>query len=75
MAWNDAVWVALLVCGALQLLVLVLLWRKPDTSTASADKLLQALDANRQDIARELRQEVQDASRAARQLHLPFAQR
>ena len=67
MAWNDAVLVALLVCGALQLLVLVLLWRKPDTSTASADKLLQALDANRQDIARELRQEVQDASRAARQ--------
>ena len=67
MAWNDPVLVALLVCGALQLLVLVLLWRKPDTSTASADKLLQALDANRQDIARELRQEVQDASRAARQ--------
>ena len=67
MAWNDAVLVALLICGALQLLVLVLLWRKPDTSTASADKLLQALDANRQDIARELRQEVQDASRAARQ--------
>ena len=67
MAWNDAVWVALLACGALQLFVLVLLWRKPDTSTASADKLLQALDANRQDIARELRQEVQDASRAARQ--------
>ena len=67
MAWNDAVWVALLAFGALQLLVLVLLWRKPDTSTASADKLLQALDANRQDIARELRQEVQDASRAARQ--------
>jgi DNA recombination protein RmuC len=67
MAWNDAVLVALLVCGALQLLVLVLLWRKPDASTASADKLLQALEANRQDIARELRQEVQDASRAARQ--------
>ena len=67
MAWNDAVLVALLVCGALQLLVLVLLWRKPDASAASADKLLQALDANRQDIARELRQEVQDASRAARQ--------
>ncbi len=67
MAWNDAVLVALLVCGALQLLVLVLLWRKPDVSAASADKLLQALDANRQDIARELRQEVQDASRAARQ--------
>ena len=67
MAWNDAVWVALLICGALQLLVLVLLWRKPDASAASADKLLQALDANRQDIARELRQEVQDASRAARQ--------
>jgi DNA recombination protein RmuC len=67
MAWNDAVLVALLVCGALQLLVLVLLWRKPDASAASADKFLQALDANRQDIARELRQEVQDASRAARQ--------
>ncbi len=67
MAWNDAVLVALLVCGALQLLVLVLVWRKPDASAASADKLLQALDANRQDIARELRQEVQDASRAARQ--------
>ena len=67
MAWNDAVLVALLICGALQLLVLVLLWRKPDASAASADKLLQALDANRQDIARELRQEVQDASRAARQ--------
>ena len=67
MAWNDPVLVALLVCGALQLLVLVLLWRKPDASAASADKLLQALDANRQDIARELRQEVQDASRAARQ--------
>ena len=67
MAWNDAVLVALLVCGALQLLVLVLLWRKPDASTASADKLLQALESNRQDIARELRQEVQDASRAARQ--------
>ena len=67
MAWNDAVLVALLVCGALQLLVLVLLWRKPDASTASADKLLQALDANRHEIARELRQEVQDASRAARQ--------
>jgi DNA recombination protein RmuC len=67
MAWNDAVLVALLVCGALQLLVLVLLWRKPDASTASADKLLQALEANRQNIARELRQEVQDASRAARQ--------
>ena len=67
MAWNDPVLVALLVCGALQLLVLVLLWRKPDTSAASADKLLQALDANRQDIARELRQEVQDASRAGRQ--------
>lgn len=67
MAWNDAVLVALLVCGALQLLVLVFLWRKPDASTASADKLLQALEANRQDIARELRQEVQDVSRAARQ--------
>ena len=67
MAWNDAVLVALLVCGALQLLVLVLVWRKPDASAASADKLLQALEANRQDIARELRQEVQDASRAARQ--------
>ncbi len=67
MAWNDAVLVALLVCGALQLLVLVLVWRKPDASAASADKLLQALDANRQDIARELRQEVQNASRAARQ--------
>ena len=67
MAWNDAVSVALLVCGALQLLILVFLWRKPDASAASADKLLQALDANRQYIARELRQEVQDASRAARQ--------
>ena len=67
MAWNDAVLVALLVFGALQLLVLVLLWRKPDASAAAADRLLQALDANRQDIARELRQEVQDASRAARQ--------
>jgi len=67
MAWNDAVLVALLVCGALQLLVLVLVWRKPDASAASADKLLQALEANRQNIARELRQEVQDASRAARQ--------
>ena len=67
MAWNDAVWVALLVCGALQLLVLVLLWRKPDTSTATADTLLQALDANRRDMARELRQDVQEASRAARQ--------
>jgi DNA recombination protein RmuC len=67
MAWNDAVLVALLVCGSLQLLVLVLLWRKPDASAAAAHKLLQALDANRQDIARELRQEVQDASRAARQ--------
>ena len=67
MAWNDGVLVALLVCGSLQLLVLVFLWRKPDTSTATADSLLQALDANRQNIARELRQEVQDASRAARQ--------
>ena len=67
MAWNDVVLVALLVCGSLQLLVLVFLWRKPDTSTATADSLLQALDANRQNIARELRQEVQDASRAARQ--------
>ena len=67
MAWNDPVLVALLVCGALQLLVLVILWRKPDASAAAAHKLLQALDANRQDIARELRQEVQDASRAARQ--------
>jgi DNA recombination protein RmuC len=67
MGWNDAVLVALLVCGSLQLLVLVFLWRKPDASAASADKLLQALDANRQNIARELRQEVQDASRAARQ--------
>ena len=67
MAWNDPVLVALLVCGALQLLVLVFLWRKPDTSTATTDSLLQALDANRQHIARELRQEVQDASRAARQ--------
>ncbi|NBW24672.1 MAG: DNA recombination protein RmuC [Betaproteobacteria bacterium] len=67
MAWNDAVWVALLVCGALQLLVLVLMWRKPDTSTATADTLLQALDANRRDMARELRQDVQEASRAARQ--------
>ena len=67
MAWNDSVLVALLVCGSLQLLVLVFLWRKPDTSTATTDSLLQALDANRQHIARELRQEVQDASRAARQ--------
>ena len=67
MAWNEVVLVALLVCGSLQLLVLVFLWRKPDTSTATADSLLQALDANRQNIARELRQEVQDASRAARQ--------
>jgi len=67
MAWNDAVVAALLVCGAIQLLVLVFLWRKPDASAASADKLMQALDANRQDIARELRQEVQEASRAARQ--------
>ena len=67
MAWNDAVVAALLVCGAIQLLVLVFLWRKPDASTASVDKLIQALDANRQDIARELRQEVQEASRAARQ--------
>jgi len=67
MAWNEVVLVALLVCGSLQLLVLVFLWRKPDASAASADKLLQALDANRQNIARELRQDVQDASRAARQ--------
>ena len=67
MAWSDAVWVALLACGALQLLVLVLLWRKADAPPATADTLGRALDANRQDIARELRQEVQDASRAARQ--------
>ncbi len=67
MAWNDAVLAALLVCGALQLLVLVLLWRKADASSVPADKLIQAMDANRHEIARELRQEVQDASRAARQ--------
>ncbi len=67
MAWNDAALPALLICGAFQLLILVLLWRKPDVSAASADKVLQALDTNRQDIGRELRQEVQEAARAARQ--------
>jgi len=67
MAGNEPVLVVLLVCGLLQLLVLVLLWRRPDRSAESVHELLQALEANRQQLAREVRQEVQESSRAARQ--------
>lgn len=66
MAWNDLVLAALVVCGLLQLLVLFLLWRKPD-ATDGTQQLLQALEANRQQLAHEIRQEHQDSSRAARQ--------
>ncbi len=67
MAWGDPVVAVLLACGLLQLLVLVLLWRKPDAAAAGTAQLLQALELNRQQLAREIRQEQQESGRAARQ--------
>ena len=67
MAWDAPVLAALLGCGLLQLLLVLLLWRRPDKSAESAQALMHALDATRAQLARELRQESQDSSRAARQ--------
>ena len=67
MAWGDPVLAVLLACGLLQLLVLVLLWRKPDAAATGTAQLLQALELNRQQLAREIRQEQQESGRAARQ--------
>lgn len=67
MAWDAPVFAVLLVCGLLQLLILFLLWRKPDSTAVGTQQVLQALDANRQQLAHEIRQEQQESARAARQ--------